>query len=461
MNRHQRRAAEKRGRLSYSRPIPTRDNLAIELIRQGRFDEAIGRLEVTLNFRPDYPEAHNNLGYALEQLGRTNEALQHYERAIFLKPDYPEALNNAGNVFRERGCPTEAISHYRRAIEIKPDDATAHTNLAAILTEQHKFPEALTEFETAISLRPDYLGAHLGLGLLQAELGMRDEAIAAANNAIRLGSMGDLEHYFLGLLFAKCELRDLARDHLHIYLQYDPQDRRGARMMLATLGEALPERAPDSFIDGLYTKRAASWDESITKGDKTYRGDVLVAEALEQLADNELNILDAGCGTGLVGARIRHRASQLVGVDLSEAMLAQAKEKGVYDQLHCADLVSHMISDPQHYDVITSAATLIHFGDLRPVFQAAANRLRDGGLFVFTLFPNADPDEVTIHPSPGLARGGCYAHGRDFVVSIAKLSGFDVEILRDDIHEFDPGQPRLAMIVALRRRHEPVTPGFS
>ena len=46
-----------------------------------------------------------------------------------------------------------------------------------------------------------------------------------------------------------------------------------------------------------------------------------------------LDVLDAGCGTGLCGPLVAPYARRLAGVDLSEGMLAHAKEKNVYDEL--------------------------------------------------------------------------------------------------------------------------------
>ena len=47
----------------------------------------------------------------------------------------------------------------------------------------------------------------------------------------------------------------------------------------------------------------------------------------------QLDVLDAGCGTGLCGPLLAPYARRLIGVDLSEGMLALAKEKHVYDAL--------------------------------------------------------------------------------------------------------------------------------
>jgi predicted TPR repeat methyltransferase len=55
---------------------------------------------------------------------------------------------------------------------------------------------------------------------------------------------------------------------------------------------------------------------------------------------HRLDVLDAGCGTGLCGTIIAPFACRLVGVDLSEGMLAHAKDKNVYHRLVKAELGS-------------------------------------------------------------------------------------------------------------------------
>jgi predicted TPR repeat methyltransferase len=228
-------------------------------------------------------------------------------------------------------------------------------------------------------------------------------------------------------------------------------------MLLAALGfEPLPERAPPDLIAAIYRERAASWGRNAQTN--TYRGAELTAAALEKLVGGSrgLDILDAGCGTGLVGALIRPRARRLDGVDISPEMIERAKDTGIYDRLDCCDLVEFLCGHTQAYDVVTSAATLIHFADLRAVIEGAGTVLRDRGLFVFTLFPNPhDEDSVAIGSLDGLAQGGCFVHGRGYVARSAEAAHFDVAMLESAIHEYYRGKPRMGLVVALRRRMRP------
>ena len=85
-------------------------------------------------------------------------------------------------------------------------------------------------------------------------------------------------------------------------------------------------------------------------------------------------MLDAGCGTGLCGPLVAPYARRLTGVDLSAGMLAQAHEKQVYDELLQGELTEYLRGQPEAFDVIVSADTLVYFGALDEVVAAAARR---------------------------------------------------------------------------------------
>lgn len=222
-------------------------------------------------------------------------------------------------------------------------------------------------------------------------------------------------------------------------------------MLLAAVGGALPARATDQQIDQLYTLQADRWDHIAAAADG-YQGHRLVAGALKLLnAPAADTILDAGCGTGLVGELLRPQVRHLIGVDMSEPMLVQARKKNVYDSLHRGDLIEYLIGHPASCDVVVSAATLIHFGELDAVFEAVARCLRPHGLFVFTVFPNDDdPSTVAIGTLNGLAQNGCFRHGADYIAQTAAARGLTVELMRREVHEYARKAAIPGLVVALR-----------
>jgi predicted TPR repeat methyltransferase len=104
--------------------------------------------------------------------------------------------------------------------------------------------------------------------------------------------------------------------------------------------------------------------------------------ALVTAAASSLDILDAGCGTGLCGPLLKPFAAHLVGVDLSAGMLKEAAKSALYDELIEADLTTYMATHPLAFDVIVAADTLVYHGRLDHAVTAAATALKPGGFLL-------------------------------------------------------------------------------
>ncbi len=466
------------------------NSLGVVLQEMGKLDLAVSSLRRAISLEADYAEAHNNLGNALREQDRLEEAEDAYRRAIALQPQYAKAYNNLGIVLKERGDLETAALSYRRAIEINPNYveaynnlgtaltaadrlseaagvfgqaialrptyAQAHNNLGVVLKEQDKLPEAEASYRKAAILEPKLVDAHVNLGHALFDQGKYDAAAAAAAAARKLDPPAGAIQFPLGDLMLKLGDTKAAEAHLRSYLAFDRSDRMGAKLLLASFGaETLPAQASEAFVRDLYAKRAAFWDRTAAV-ENPYRGAQLVANtALRLLAGKaDADVLDAGCGTGLVGALLRDSVRRIDGVDLSPAMIAAAADKGVYHTLAEGDLCGYMSLHPAAYDAVVSAATLIHFGDLSPVFAAAHTALRPNGVFVFTAFPHDSETQAsgfTVAPITGLAYGGCYAHGPNYIQRTAEAAGFTVASLAREIHEHHKGQPVEGLVVSLRR----------
>ncbi|CAE6747530.1 hypothetical protein R69927_02006 [Paraburkholderia domus] len=97
-----------------------RFGLAQVLIRQDRFDEAIGWLTGLLN-RPGHQVAvYRQLGLAEACAGRRQRALNYFERVLEHDPDDPAILHIVANFQQAVGLDAEADTNYRRALKLKP-----------------------------------------------------------------------------------------------------------------------------------------------------------------------------------------------------------------------------------------------------------------------------------------------------------------------------------------------------
>jgi predicted TPR repeat methyltransferase len=184
--------------------------------------------------------------------------------------------------------------------------------------------------------------------------------------------------------------REQAIAWFNCYLELDSSDNSEVKLRLAKLNAGeIPKRYPAAVMLTTYEKKAQNWDTDIQLPGKEFLGPKHVREVLEELKlmqARQLDVLDIGCGTGVCGEYLRGYARHMEGVDLSPHMVAQAQKKSYYDKLECADAISYMQGRDRTFDLIIASGVLILFGDLLPVFQAAARLLKPGGLFVFTLY---------------------------------------------------------------------------
>lgn len=364
------------------------------------------------------------------------------------KPADPLALHAMGVHAFRAGQLEMAADLIGEAIAANDQVAAFHYNLGIVQKARGRLQEAATHYQHAIALKPDHTNAHNNLGNIWKSLGEPDKARACFDRALLLKPGNPDTHYNLGVLYSETGAADEAARHFQHCLEQDAEDSRGARILLARLGRGpAPQHASHAQMQSIYAVRARSWDQ-----ESNYFGHYLVAQALQDHADRAaLDILDIGCGTGLAGELVRSQARTLEGVDLSPAMLEKAQEKGIYERLEQADIVSFLSAHKHTYDAILGAAILIHFGDLRPIFQAAAQCLRAKGLFIFTLFAGKNSDFAAAASAP-LAQNGCYAHSAAYVERLAEACGFSVAALKEAVHEHDPeGNPVQGFVTVLRR----------
>jgi len=395
--------------------------MAMKTHREGRTEEAARDYRAILAAAPDHVDALHFLGVAEHQLGNSEKALGHLGRALTLAPDHPDARNNRGNVWKQLGRLDEAEADYRRALSLRPEDANAWNNLGTVLRQRGSVEEAVATFRRVIALKPDHAAAWQNLGNALGELDRLDEALDAHREAMRLAPQSPDSHRHLGaMLYASGRIEE-ATEIYKRWLALFPDDPRARHFVASCTGEAVPGRAPDDYVRAEFDAFAATFDDSLTRLE--YRAPALVAEEVARVfgTQSSLDVLDAGCGTGLCGPLLRPFARHLAGVDLSAPMIDLARKRQVYDALVVGELTAYLRGHAAACDLIVSADTLVYFGELGEVIAAAAGALRPAGGLVFTVERAADgvaPAGYRINPH------GRYSHAHGYLLRILGEAGF-------------------------------------
>jgi predicted TPR repeat methyltransferase len=158
-----------------------------------------------------------------------------------------------------------------------------------------------------------------------------------------------------------------------------------------------------------------------------------------------LDILDLGCGTGQCGLSLAQQKGHLVGVDLSEKMLVQARAHGIYDELHLGEIYAWLCgADAGHFDAVIAADVFVYIGALEGLFCEVARVLRAGGWFGFS----TEECEVADYT---LLASGRYAQSQSYVMRLA-VASFAVVDANPVVIRNESGTPLAGRLYLLRKR---------
>lgn len=144
-------------------------------------------------------------------------------------------------------------------------------------------------------------------------------------------------------------------------------------------------RGPDD-ARALYDEWADHYDADLADASQGYVAPGLAADTVVRVAGTGVTVLDAGCGTGLVGAALAERGVGVIdGVDVSPGMLERARATGAYRSLEPADLTRPLPTPADSYDAVVCVGTLTH-GHVGPEVLAEFVRVaRPAGHVVATV----------------------------------------------------------------------------
>src|SRR5262249_19007631 len=286
---------------------------------------------------------------------------------------------------------------------------------AVELAARGDFAAAADVLTQTVDAVPGFATAWFALGAIRDRLGDRDGAVAAFHAASRA----------------------------------DPDDYHGARLQLARLGAGAATPAmTEPYVRRLFDQYAGRYDAALTEH-LHYRGPALlrdaVTSALARLGRpmHFASLLDLGCGTGLAGAVFGPFAGRLVGVDLSQAMIARAEAKGVYDRLVVDNLSAFLVDEiaqAAKYDLILAADVFVYVNDLAAVLTDIARVLAPRGVVAFT---------VETHSGTGIALLPTlrFAHGEPYLRDAMAVAGLKLLALEQAAIRTEKGTPVAGLVV--------------
>lgn len=307
--------------------------------------------------------------------------------------------------------------------------AQASYVLGSKLLTQGNYAEAKFRFKFTLWRQPNHIQALHNLAICHFALGEMKEGVTLVQNAIR----------------------------------HNPKD-ESSRYLLATVENGKyaegyePHTTPSEMIKNEFRMRAAEYDAEEV-GEAGYRGHLAVYEALSALPPPDgivwTSVLDAGCGTGLVGSLIKPIVKKLHGVDICAEMLAQAADlrdnelgRKIYDVTTEADVRSYLLhlSEPT-YQAIVAANLAPLMGGLAPFLEGAMRGLHPQGWVVFNYLPSEKPQGYHL-----VAEERRFAHSENYIRQVIEKSGLQLHSIVQKPLDGDQENARHCFVVCAQKK---------
>ncbi len=300
--------------------------------------------------------------------------------AVLCAPHDARAKAMLGALLLEMLRPDDALPCLAEAVAAVPEDVPARLALARA-QELTGAPEAAAAtLAEGVARAPGHVGLRTAAVLLQARRGAFPAAVRLAETARRDGCADACVLGLLGHALSSLGRHDAAADAYAAVLALALEDAYVRHLVAAAGRVADRGRAPADYVRVVFDGYAARFDAHLIG--LGYRVPGLARAAVTE-APGAGPVLDLGCGTGLMAVALADLwPGPWIGIDLSPRMLAAARQRGLYSELHEADVPDFLAGERRRFPLVLAGDVLPYFGDLRALFAAVAARLAPGGRFI-------------------------------------------------------------------------------
>jgi tetratricopeptide (TPR) repeat protein len=172
----------------------TYDNLSIEKINLGKFDEAGIVLNKGIIKYPYNPKLHNDLGLAYYNTSNFGSALNEYNKAIGLDKNIYSYYDNRGMAEYHLGDFPSALGDFNMALELKPDFLDSWGNRGLTKLKLNDYDGAVNDFSRSISMNDNLAAARYYRGIAYLKLNRIKEAKVDWEKAADLGYLKAVDY---------------------------------------------------------------------------------------------------------------------------------------------------------------------------------------------------------------------------------------------------------------------------
>lgn len=320
-----------------------------------------------------------------------------------------------------------AAELYRKILLLSPQHFAAYCNLATAYYEMEDYTNALPMLEHLSQIDSNNPWWQTYLSKTYQNLSRFYEALDAAWRSVIISDFASEHQINLAYSFyeiANIKGKDPVIKKVDEFYQKCPDSGIAKQCYFSFHFDKNFTSDNPEYIEKMFDIFAPEFDKVLAGLE--YDSPKQIAGSLDEffsIATSKKNILDLGCGSGLCGQEIskKNPSVQLIGVDISAAMLHQASSKNIYSQLIKQEITSYLNTNNDKFDAIISADVFTYFGALDSLFLRIANHLSEGGIFIFTISENNLNKEDYF-----LDISSRFVHRFSYVKKVLKNAGFSL-----------------------------------
>lgn len=416
------------------------------LITEKKFAEATAMLNAIEGFAQADPRFHLLCMGLAEATGKPDEARVAAYKAVEKTPHWVPAVLNLALLLARQDRYPEAIEEAKKTLALAPDNLDVLHKVVEIAHRSQQYPLAVQWLTHAMALDPTNKQHPRALASDLSRLGETDRAVALLDVLVHADTNDTESLLARAHTYLKAGQLDLSLQDWDTLLTHQPNNTSWQYYRELALGHT-PSTQPTHLVSAMFDGMASNFDTHLVRGLRYQLPRQVAAQLLAWYPDRTLNLLDLGCGTGLLGLFLGRINGALVGVDASAKMMEQAAQHGVYDRFHHVNLLDALQATPDSlYQVTTALDVFIYVGALEQPVQDIHRVLVPGGRLVFSCERAAEDEGDMV-----LRSSGRYAHKQSHIEVLCRAAGFThVDVQAIDVR-LEGGKPVNGFLVVARK----------
>lgn len=428
--------------------------LALDAYRSGNYPRALHFALSGLKQMPNNADLLCDCGSAYFMLGDYDKAESYYRNAWVLMPASEMININLLNIDYTRRRYDAALQKAVQILKKNPDSAETLLIVGSIYFEQGRYEDAMRYLTRVLAINPEAFWALNYMGQCAEKTGDFEAAMEYGLRAAEASGGEDSQHINYAYTLYECSLeigQEKVMSYAEKWLDSFPENPIVRYAVSALKNDVSAKASNPLYVQKVFDYFADSFEESLKN--LGYRVPECIDGFLKRFYGwklfRNLEILDAGCGTGWLGGYLAKYAGKghVYGVDLSAEMLKKARDKNVYSGLFCDDILHFLEGRFSCFDLITAADVFIYFGSLDSLFAKLHQSLKTGGRVVFSISQNLTNErDYYLHAS------GRFQHSWNYVTHVLQKNGFHLEKVKEEVLRYEGGEPVAGWILSARKR---------